>query len=58
MFKECLANGVTPFVIDEQHRWYYYRGLKEWDTDKVYLRETCRSAQDEFYKWLEYFEIK
>jgi len=58
MFKECLANGIVPFIIDEKHRWYYYRGLREWDIEKGYLMETCLSAQDIFREWLRYFAIK
>ncbi|MDR1690553.1 MAG: Fic family protein [Candidatus Methanoplasma sp.] len=58
MFKECLANNIVPFVINEGHRWYYYRGLKEWDSDKRYLMDTCLSAQDEFREWMRYFLIK
>ena len=57
MFKECLANNIVPFIINEEHRWYYYRGLKEWDKEKKYLLDTCLSAQDEFRKWLSYFTI-
>ena len=57
MFKECLSNDVVPFIIGEEHRWYYYRGLKEWDNDREFLLNTCLSAQDEFRKWLEYFDI-
>ena len=30
MFKECLANKIVPFIIDEEHKLFYYRGLKEW----------------------------
>jgi Fic family protein len=48
MFKECLSNGIVPFIIDEKHRWHYYRGLKEWKNEKGYLLDTCLSAQDEF----------
>jgi Fic family protein len=58
MFKECLANNIIPFVIGEEHRWYYYRGLKEWKTEKGYLTDTCLSAQDKFKEWLKYFGIK
>ena len=58
MFKECLANNITPFIIEEEHRWFYYRGLKEWDREKGFLTETCLSAQDKFREWLEYFAIK
>ena len=58
MFKECLANNIVPFIINEEHRWHYYKGLKEWGNEKGYLLETCLSAQDEFRKWLSYFAIK
>ncbi|MDR0509269.1 MAG: Fic family protein [Candidatus Methanoplasma sp.] len=58
MFKECLANNIVPFIINEEHRWYYYRGLKEWNKEKKYLLDTCLSAQDEFRTWLSYFAIK
>lgn len=58
MFKECLANNIVPFIIKEESRWYYYRGLKEWDREKGYLTDACLSAQDEFRKWLNYFAIK
>jgi len=58
MFKECLANNIVPFIINEEHRWFYYRGLKEWDNERGYLMDSCLSAQDEFRKWLSYFAIK
>ena len=58
MLKECLANNVIPFVIDEERRWFYYRGLKEWKTEKGFLMDTCLSAQDKFKEWLDYFAIK
>lgn len=55
LFKECLKYNITPFIIEELHKWYYYRGLKEYKTEKGYLLETCRSAQDEYEKMVEYF---
>ena len=58
MLKECLANNIVPFIINEEHRWYYYRGLREWNSERGYLIDTCLSAQDEFRKWLTYFAIK
>jgi len=58
LFKECLANNIVPFIINEERRWYYYRGLKEWDGERGYLIDTCLSAQDEFREWLSYFAIK
>lgn len=58
MFKECLKNGIVPFIIDEYHKIYYYRGLKEWGREKGYLTDTCLSCQDVYKKWLEYFNIE
>lgn len=58
MFKECLANNIIPFIIDEAHKMFYYRGLKEWDNEKGFLIDTCLSCQDTFKSWLNYFEIK
>jgi len=57
LFKECLKNGIVPFIIDEDLKYYYYRGLKEWNNEKGYLQDTCRSAQDKYKKYLDYFEI-
>ena len=57
MFKECLANNIAPFIIDESHKFFYYRGLKEWENEKGYLIETCLSCQDKYKAWLDYFKI-
>lgn len=57
MFKECLANNVVPLIIDDDHKLYYYRGLKEWNNEKGFLTDTCLSCQDTYKKWLDYFEI-
>ena len=57
MFRECLRNGITPFIIDEEHRLFYYRGLSEWHREHGYLIDTCLSAQDKYKKWLDYFGI-
>ncbi len=58
MFKECLANNIVPFIIDEEHKLFYYRGLKEWNNEKRYLIDTCLSCQDKYKKWLDYFKIE
>ena len=58
MFKECLANNVVPFIIDEEHKLFYYRGLKEWKNEKGYLIDTCLSCQDKYKTWLDYFKIE
>jgi len=55
IFKECLRNDIVPFIIDEQHKLFYYRGLKEFSVEKGYLIDTCFSAQDRYKELLEYF---
>jgi len=57
MFKECLKYNIVPFIIDESLKLFYYRGLKEWNKERGYLRDTCLSAQDKFKKYLDYFRI-
>lgn len=57
LFKECLKNGIVPFIIDEDLKLFYYRGLHEWNTERGYLIDTCISAQDKFKKYLDYFRI-
>lgn len=57
MFKECLANNIVPFIIDENLKMFYYRGLQEWKTIKEYLLDTCLTAQDNYKNVLKYFEI-
>lgn len=57
MFKECLKNNIVPFIIDEDLKMFYYRGLSEWNNEKGYLTDTCLSAQDKFKKYLEYFKV-
>lgn len=57
MFKECLANNVVPFIIDEDLKMVYYRGLQEWIQVKEYLLDTCLTAQDNYKVILKYFEI-
>ena len=58
LFKECLRNNIVPFIIDEELKLYYYRGLKEWERERGYLRDTCLSAQDKFKTYLNYFRIR
>lgn len=58
MFKECLANGCVPFIITEELKMFYYRGLREWPRIKEYLRDTCLTAQDNYKAVLDYFKIK
>lgn len=58
MFKECLRYNIVPFIIGEKYKLFYYRGLKEYENEKGWLLDTCLSAQDDFIKLLEFFEIK
>lgn len=58
MFKECLANNIVPFIIDEDLKLFYYKGLQEWTRIKEYLIDTCLTAQDNYKAILRYFEIE
>lgn len=58
MFKECLANGIVPFIITEELKLFYYRGLREWGSVNGYLTDTCLTAQDYYKSLLDYFKIK
>lgn len=58
MFKECLANGYVPFIITEELKIFYYRGLREWNNLRGYLLDTCLAAQDNYKAVLDYFKIK
>ena len=57
MFKECLKHDIVPFIIEDRLKLFYYRGLKEWDKEKGYLRDTCLTAQDKYKAYLDYFRI-
>ncbi|CAM2946828.1 DNA-binding protein [Chryseobacterium flavum] len=58
MFKECLANNIVPFIIDEDLKLFYYRGLQEWKNVRGYLLDTCLTAQDNYKEVLKYFKIQ
>ena len=58
MFKECLKYNIVPFIIEDNLKMFYYRGLKEWDREKGYLTDTCLTAQDRYKAYLDYFRIK
>lgn len=57
MFKECLKYNIVPFIIEENLKLFYYRGLKEWYNEKRYLTDTCLTAQDKYKAYLDYFRI-
>lgn len=57
MFKECLRYNIVPFIIDDDMKMFYYRGLGQWRNERGYLRDTCLSAQDKFKEYLDYFRV-
>ena len=57
LFKECLHHKIVPFIITDQLKLFYYRGLANWKNEKGWLRDTCLTAQDAFKKHLDYFRI-
>lgn len=57
LFKECLWTGIIPFIITDDLKAYYYRGLQNWETERGYLRDTCGLAQDRFQQVLKYFNM-
>ena len=58
LFKECLKHNIVPFIIEDNLKLFYYRGLKEWDREKGWLMDTCLTAQDRFKAYLDYFRIE
>jgi len=57
LFKECLKHTIVPFIITEELKLYYYRGIKNWKNERGFLRDTCLTAQDVMKQWLDYFGI-
>lgn len=57
LFEECLKHGIVPFIIEDDLKYFYYRGLSQWDREKGYLMDTCLTAQDRFKAYLDYFRI-
>lgn len=58
LFKECLKHNIVPFIIQDDLKLFYYRGLKEWDNEKGFLLDTCLTAQERFKAYLDYFRIE
>lgn len=57
LFKECLRHRIVPFIIEDDLKMFYYRGLQEWNTERGYLTDTCLTAQDRYKAYLDYFRI-
>ena len=58
MFWQCLQAGIVPFIITEDLRLFYYRGIQNWGQANGYLQDTCLTAQDDYKALLDYFNIK
>ena len=58
LFWQCLQTGIVPFIITEDLRLFYYRGIQNWGKINGYLRDTCLSVQDNFKALLDYYRIK
>ena len=56
-FKECLHFNIVPFIIEDSKKMFYYRGLKEWNSEQGFLVETCLDGQDTYKALLKYFDI-
>lgn len=57
LFKECLRNNIVPFIIGDELKTLYYRGLHEWKNELGYLMDTCLTEQDQFKQIMDYFRI-
>ena len=58
LFKECLKSGIVPFIIEDDMKEFYYRGLSEWKNEQGYLMDTCLTAQDRFKVYMDYFGLR
>lgn len=58
MFWQCLQSGSVPFIVTEDLRLFYYRGIQMWGQTNGYLRDTCLTAQDGYKALLDDFGIK
>lgn len=56
MFKECMANGHVPFIVTDDLKMSYYRGLQQWPSERGYLLDTCLTAQDRYHEPLRCFK--
>ena len=57
MFWQCLQSNTVPFIITDDLRLFYYRGIQNWGNINGYLRDTCLTAQDNFKGVLDYYRI-
>lgn len=55
LFRECLVNGLWPFIILDQNQPFYFRGLRKYDSEPGYLTDTCLLSQDQYKAVAEQF---
>ena len=55
--KECLRRNIVPFIIEDDKKAFYYRGLSKWDNEKGWLADTCLDGQDTFKRLLATFDL-
>ena len=46
MFRECLRNNIMPFIVLDNDKSFYMRGLKNYKNDKLFLIDTIKHEQD------------
>lgn len=49
LFQQCLANDIMPFIVLDETKAHYYRGLSEFETEPGLLQDTFRAAQDAYF---------
>ena len=49
MFEQCLTNGIMPFIVLDDEKLHYYRGLAEYESEPGHLRDTFRHFQDRYH---------
>ena len=42
----------NSFIITDNLKLFYYRGLSQWGHTNGYLRDTCLAVQDNYKLWL------
>lgn len=57
LFKECLRHHIVPFIITEELKMFYYRGMQQWGQTNGFLTDTCLTAQDQYKAVMDYFRI-
>ena len=55
--EDKLSESLIPFIITDELKLFYYRGLHEWGHINGYLTDTILTAQDQYKEILNHFEI-